>query len=135
MTAELALICRGCKRPVDDEDGSLRVTYAAIEQYRKAEQQWQARNLGMAVDLAELLTGPDEARWLAYHDRCDPEAGIGAYQIDAEHLSTWRDLARWTAHLMGKNWFAWTDWDELLREAAGVIPPVTIQVLDARSAA
>jgi hypothetical protein len=136
MTAELALICQTCRKPIDDEEdgGSLRVIHAAVAQYKRDEQRRQMRNLGQAVDLHELLLGPDPANWLAYHDRCDPGAGIDAYHICAERLRTWRDLAFWTAHLMGKNWLALTDWDELLREAAGVVPSVTIRVLE-RSAA
>ena len=34
-------------------------------------------------------------------------------------VSTWAGLSRWTAHLMAKNWFPLSDWDEVLREAAG----------------
>ena len=130
MTAELALICRACRQPIEGDTGALRATYAAINSVRAAEAEWAERQGDRAISITELMLAPEPVPWLPYHDRCDPEFESASYQIDSAQLSTWRHLARWTAHLMSKNWFPFSDWDELLREAAGEVPATRIQVLE-----
>lgn len=130
MTADLTLICHGCRFPIEGDTGALRVTFADIAKNRQQDAEWKASHAeGTAMDLAEFLLGPDHVHWRAYHDKCEPEPDLSAYQIDAAKLRTWRDLARWTAHLMSKNWFAATDWGVLLEQAAGDSEPTTLRVL------
>ena len=128
--SELVLICRGCRRPVEGDTGSLRATYADINTSRAAEAEWAQRQGGRAIDITDLMLAPGPIRWLPYHDRCDPESGQPSYQISSVQVSTWRGLARWTAHLMSKNWFPFSDWDDLLLEAAGEAPATRIRVLE-----
>lgn len=120
MTADLALICRACAEPIEGDTGCLRVTFAALAERRQQEQEYAERHPeGSAFSITDFLLGPKPVHWLAYHDKCEPEPDLDAYQIDAVQLRTWRGFAKWTAHLMAKNWFAATDWNSLLLEAAG----------------
>ena len=119
--ADLTLVCQGCRQPIEGDTGCLRVTLADLDRFRRQEADYGSRHpAGEAVSIEEFLTAPDPVSWHSYHDRCDPEKDLDAYQIDAAKLSTWQGLARWTAHLMEKNWLGCTDWDEVLREVAGV---------------
>lgn len=130
MSADLALICQQCRFPIEGDTGYLRVTYADIHKYQRDEKAYRERHPeGEAVSLEDFLLGPDPIHWRAYHDKCEPEPDASAYQIDAAKLRTWQGLAHWTAHLMEKNWFASTDWDCLLREAAGDTEARTLRVL------
>jgi hypothetical protein len=128
--SDLTLICGKCRFPIDGDTGYLRVTFAAIHEHRQAEREYRERNPeGSAVSMEEFLLGPEDVHWLAYHGKCEPEKDQDAYQIDAARLRTWQQLCHWTAHLMEKNWFALTDWDRLLREAAGDSEARTLRVL------
>lgn len=129
MNADLVLICHLCRESIEGDTGALRVTFAELAEHRQREAEWKASHAGELVDLTDMLLAPEDVHWRAYHDRCDPDFEQSSYQIDAMKLRTWRDLARWTAHLMGKNWFPFTDWDDLLREAAGEWRAVRIKVL------
>lgn len=128
--ADLTLICRRCRFPIDGDTGCLRVTYAAIAQYRQQDREYRERHPeGSAVSLEDFLLGPDPVHWLAYHGKCEPVPDADAYQISAARLRTWQDLAHWTAHLMAKSWFGFTDWDVLLEQVAGGAEPTTLRVL------
>ncbi len=64
------------------------------------------------VSLIELLASPDSrVRWRVTHESCEPDAG---YRIEVERIRTWPAYLHWTAHLMGKGWFADTNWDDLI---------------------
>ena len=120
MNADLTLICHKCRLPIEGDTGYLRVTYPDLHKYREQEREYSERHPeGEAVSITEFLLGPEEIHWLPYHDKCEPEPDLDAYQIDAVQLQSWQCLARWTAHLMSKNWLPHTDWDELLREVSG----------------
>lgn len=130
MTADLTLICRKCRFPIDGDTGYLRVTFADIHENRAQQRAYDERHPeGSAVSMEEFLLGPEDVHWRAYHDKCEPEKDRDAYQIDAARLRTWQHLCWWTAHLMEKNWFALTDWDCLLREAAGEGEAKTLRAL------
>jgi hypothetical protein len=124
MTADLTLICIACQFPVGDGAGWLRVTYADIEKYlvQKQEQRQGSADGGAAFVMEQILTAPSLISWLAYHPACDPAGPGSAYRIDASQIRTWQQLVRWTAHLMGKNWFPFTNWADLLLEACGEVP-------------
>lgn len=131
MTADLTLICGTCGFPIAEDTGCLRVTMAEVRDHLRQYAEWrQAHPEGSAIDLAELLLAPDEIHWGAYHYACDPARGEDQYQIDAGRIATWRAVCHWTAHLMEKNWFAATDWDDLLRELAGDSPASTFRILE-----
>ena len=125
--SDLILICESCRQPILGDTGSVYVTYADINAKQAAQAEWRERHpAGTAIDVVELLTLPAEIHWRTGHDRCRGDRDQGCYEIDAPQIATWPQLARWTAHLMGKNWLALSDWDEFLREAAGErLPPGT----------
>ena len=117
--ADLTIICGTCRSTAPD--GYLSVRYAEISAYQRAVTAWEEAHPGDGHYLEELMTMPEEIAWRGFHGACDPGPDEGAYQIGAETLRTWRDLTRWSAHLSGKNWIGFTDWDEVLREAAGQV--------------
>jgi hypothetical protein len=117
---DLTLICETCNFPVTGDSGSLYVTYADIHTHEAAETEWEERHpAGTAIDITELLEHPGDIHWRTGHDRCRADRDLDCYEIDDVQICSWPQLARWTAHLMGKNWFALTDWDDLLRELSG----------------
>ena len=133
--SDLTLICETCGFPVTGNTGSIYARYAEINSRQEADLEWhEAHPPGEAVDIVELLTMPGDIRWRVGHDSCRTDRGEGCHEIDDDRIATWPALAKWTAHLMEKNWFSLSDWDDLLREVAGEIPSRRIRVA-AREAA
>ncbi len=69
------------------------------------------------MGMHDLLAFPEEVRWQANHEECDPARDGSHYRIPAFKLRTRADLLDWTAHVMEKTWLPSTDWRDLLREA------------------
>lgn len=103
----LILICGRCGLPVAPGAGSIYATY---------------REIGAARDDGGTIP------WHARHDRCSEHLEESSYEIGADQIMTLGALSRWTAHLMAKRWVASSDWDDLLREAAGEIPSRRIRL-------
>lgn len=117
-SVELDFICDVCGHPVEDGHGSLYLRFAQLNETRNARADWEATNPpGQALSLSSILMSPGLAPWLIHHDACRPNEADG-YHIDVERVRSWRDLVRWTAHLMDKNWLPDTDWRVLLGNAA-----------------
>ncbi|HEY2087878.1 MAG TPA: hypothetical protein VGH54_17910 [Mycobacterium sp.] len=132
---DLTLICEGCRWPVLGDTGSLYVRLGEVMAAQVAQRDWDAaRSEGTAVDVTELIALPDDVRWRAAHDVCRSDHAQGCYEIDAPQIAEWPHVARWTAHLMAKNWLTLTDWDDVLRELSGETPAKRIRVT-ARAAA
>ena len=117
MNAELDILCARCRHAIPRGRGCLWVSYTEISGGIR-ESGERERRAAAGVALEQLTEGPDEITWKVHHDGCTPEPG-DAYTIEIVQVSTWAGLSRWTAHLMAKNWFPLSDWDEVLREAAG----------------
>jgi hypothetical protein len=129
---EITLICEACRRPMTDaEPGALSVPFAAIRASRREERE---PRLDAAVDLAEFIALPDGPRWTARHYACQPADAPDCYGISHDELRAWADVARWTAHLLAKNWLPASDWDEVLREAAGISPSKRIRASERQAA-
>lgn len=132
---DLTLICETCGFPVAGDSGSIYVLLGDVRDKQRADREWkQAHPPGTAIDIHEFLTMPGDIHWRTGHDKCRTDRDEGCYEIDDDQIATWPALARWTAHLMGKNWFPMSDWDDLLRELSGESPPQRIRVV-AREAA
>lgn len=58
-----------------------------------------------------------ELKWVASHNKCSGDDDH--YYIPLSEFTCVDDLLTWTAHLMGKSWFADSDWDKYLRAAVG----------------
>ena len=134
--SDLTLICETCLFPIARGKGSVYVRTGDLRDYREAMHEWrEAHPDGSAVDLIELVDDfPEDIHWRTGHDACRDDHDEGCYEIDDELIASWGALAHWTAHLMSKNWLGDSDWDELLREVAGEVPPRRIRVA-AREAA
>jgi hypothetical protein len=101
---DLTLICETCGFPIAEGSGCIYTTFA------------------------EMHTSSDEIHWHTSHYAHLAAGFRDTYEIDSGRIATWPRLAWWTAHLMEKNWFALSDWDDLLREVAGEIPSRRIRV-------
>lgn len=109
---ELTVVCQTCGKIV--EQGHLGVDVGAVAAYRQAVNEWNALNPGGAGTLGSLMEHPEQVAWTAHCEACEPNTC--GYCIQADQLRTYKDLARWSAHLMGKTWLDATDWDELLEQ-------------------
>lgn len=107
--SQLQLICQTCRRPI--EEGHLGIDTQAVATYQAAAAAWEAAH-GDAGTLDDLLTHPEGPEWTAHCAACEPNTC--GYCIQAGELTTYKGLVKWTAHLMGKTWFAATDWDHML---------------------
>lgn len=107
--------CDRCGRQILGDTGIVSISYQEIERQAGIRARWMAAHPGPAIDAADLVTYPAPSRWRVLHDACRIEDLD--YWVATGDLRTWRDVAGWTAHLLGKSWFPTTDWDELLRRA------------------
>jgi hypothetical protein len=114
---ELDFVCDVCGRQVEDGDGSLYVRDVDLQVARADQSEWQRVHGGGPVSIGQLMSFPPDALWLIHHDRCRPAESDG-YDIAVEQVRTWRDLVRWTAHLMEKSWLPSTNWAALIGGAA-----------------
>ena len=133
MSAELVIICEKCRCPVPPEAGCLWVGHREIRTCQRESAEWDREHSGQAMSLTEMLGMPEDIHWKVHHDGCTPEPEE-PYWIGTEGVATWTGLAHWTAHLMEKNWFPLSDWDNLLRELGGEGEPTRIRAV-AREAA
>lgn len=133
--SEITLICETCTFPIASGKGSIYVRTGDIAARRAAEHEWrEAHPAGTAVSVTDLVLAPDSIRWRTGHDTCRADHGEGCYEIDDTRISSWRQVAWWTAHLLEKNWLPLSDWDDVLRELSGEVPSARIRAA-AREAA
>lgn len=107
MSAEITLICEKCSFPIAHGHGCIYIQSSDVE----------ARG---------------RIRWHTAHDACLSEEPV--YDLDAHEIASTAALRLWTEHLMGKSWYAQSDWSDLLREVSGEIPAVRVRV-ESREAA
>jgi hypothetical protein len=135
MSAELIILCGTCRRPVGPGAGCLWVGFTEISDARGARTRWDEDRAASFVTLEEMTAVlAATVTWKIHHDGCTAGPDDG-YWIDVEQITTWAQLAWWTAHLMAKNWLELTDWDQLLREVAGEGGPSPRITVRMRSAA
>ncbi|MBB4711159.1 hypothetical protein BJ965_001041 [Streptomyces luteogriseus] len=126
--ADLHLICDTCRKPIDGATGYLWVDNSQINAVVKAVAEWNRAHTipegeplagGRMCSATDLFSYPEAVQWQAHHHACDPSQDASAYSIQADRISTWRELLDWTAHLMEKEWLTHTDWDDVLRGIHG----------------
>jgi len=105
--SDLTLICETCRFPIHGDTGCIYVIFPDINAARR---------------------GGGEIHWRTSHYAHFAEGERDTYEISSERISSWRQLAWWTAHLMEKNWLSLSDWDDLLRELSGEGSPKRIRV-------
>jgi hypothetical protein len=118
---DLTLACGQCRQPIAAGAGYLGVSLAEVRSYLRDLKEWREAHGGQVVDLHALLAMRDEIAWRAEHFACAEargDNGDDSYEIGSGRITTWAALTHWTAHLMGKNWLAATDWGDLLEEVA-----------------
>ncbi|MGJ5898447.1 hypothetical protein ACSCBZ_41860 [Streptomyces niveiscabiei] len=124
MVHELIAICDVCKQAVADGGGSLWVDMAEVERCSTHTRAWEILETRQeapgiqSFDAASLMSYPEAARWQVHHTACDPSPDANTYAVEVHRCRSWADLVLWTAHLMGKAWLQYTDWENLLQEAA-----------------
>lgn len=114
--------CDGCGREIAPGQGYIYVNDRDIETYERALRERETQRVGkgcITVTLADLADGPHVARWHVYHGSCDPEPEESGYWIDVGHWATASAGFDWAAHLVAKSWIQATDFEKLLRRAAG----------------
>jgi hypothetical protein len=131
---EITIICGRCHAAVAPGSGFLGVSLSEVTRAERAEAAFNAKHPESATLQEVVAELPDEVPWRSRHYACAPKADADAYQIDVDRLRTWADLAHWTAHLLAKTWLTATDWDDILREAAGEIPSRRIRVGEVQAA-
>ncbi|MEW6473029.1 MAG: hypothetical protein AB1679_12230 [Actinomycetota bacterium] len=120
----LTWYCDACGEPIADGEGYLEVSVTeanAVRQAWKDARKAKQRESGCVVwSGGELAAMPDQAPWMAWHSRCDPNPDGSGYWFWVERCRTAAQLLDWTAHLAGKSWFKHTSWTSLLYGVPGV---------------
>lgn len=120
---QLVWLCAECHLPIANGQGYIHVnlrTVNEVESYWREREQRQIESGNLYADLSDVRDWPEDAPWVAHHAACDPEPEAGDYWFDVKRARTHAHLLDWTAHLMGKVWLEFTDWDDLIRAQAGV---------------
>ncbi|WP_157437790.1 hypothetical protein [Actinoplanes subtropicus] len=113
-------VCDLCARTVAPSDGHLWVDDRDLAQVQRLTAAWEAEHPDAEpIQVSNLVTRPQPARWHVTHTTCDAVPRSSGYSIELTRIQTFRDLVGWTAHLMGKNWLQHTDWDDLIANALG----------------
>ena len=99
-TTPISWTCEKCGFPIADGAGSVNIPFAELSAHGKG----------------------DRLTWRVQHDRCLPDTAV--YGVDVDYIRDKAGIRRWTEHLMGKNWFADTNWGHVIstalhRESAG----------------
>ena len=112
--------CDGCGDPI--LSGFVTVRYEDIHAAQHARADWDSkrarRHAGekfLVLTRSDLASMPEDARWHAWHDGCDPHPTGNDYWFTVSQVPTFEAVLSWTVHLMEKNWFAATDWGPFLR--------------------
>ena len=92
-TSTITYTCDACGFSIGDRQGCVHIPFERLSRHRQGN------------DLA----------WHFHHDHCLPTAAV--YGIDVETVRTERGILRWTLHLMGKSWFADSDWSRVIAGA------------------
>jgi hypothetical protein len=109
--------CESCHKPLSGDDGVVAVSYDDIRKNEEACAEWDARNPGPVHDVGAEGPYPARAHWRVLHDDCGAAQILNPYEITSGRIGTWRAVASWSAHLLGKRWLAHTDWSALLYRA------------------
>lgn len=113
--SRLQLVCQVCWQPI--EFGHLGIDTAAVAKYQAAEAARKAQPAGDEPD--DALSALEPLTWVTHCEGCeDGLSNTCGYCIQVSQLRTYKDLVRWTGHLMGKTWFAATDWNHMLEKIA-----------------
>lgn len=106
--------CAVCESPVADGDGCLTVSLVAAEQAAASIKAWDEAHPNGAL-LGEIINAyPGPTPWLCLHHACNDDPDDAVYERPVEDLRTPACVLSVTAHLMGKSWLQYTDWDDVI---------------------
>jgi len=110
--------CDLCRQMVQLKDGVLSICFNEILEVEHIRKRWEEDHPDLILHVRDFLTYPDQADWKWQHSKCDVDS---SYQIEAARLDNIEKVLHWTFHLMGKNWFQFTDWRKaILRLYPGI---------------
>lgn len=133
MRVRITYMCRVCSKPIDDGKGYLSVNttdamnalqHADQEIRRKAiadgridpPQPVKLRTMGEIHD--EVVASPRHPGWIPAHTACSATMSGPCYDIPVSQARSAEDLLKWSAQLLDKGWLYYTDWSDVLRDAA-----------------
>lgn len=116
---EFDLNCQVCDKVVGPSGAYLYVRTHDAQEAEEAIEEWHRQHPGPAYRMTEFFDFPSRAPWRVVHDQCEPEPEAAIYDIDIAQFQTYRDVLKWTAHLMGKTWFRFTNWESVIGRIAG----------------
>lgn len=118
MTIALIATCQGCGKSLGSGvGGALHVDIGEVNRVEAAHiEHEKAHPRSQGIDVAALMSLPDDARWRIECGDCAP--AVGGYAIEIERCMTWPDLVEWTAHLSEKTWIQYTNWFAFIRAVA-----------------
>lgn len=130
-SARLSVLCDGCERDVSgSKKAVVHISHAALSQYKKAKKAFKEAH-GNTFTLAQLIDEhPESVPWQIHCDDCNPHwvthpddgsrtACDGCYWFSLDRFATERDIIKWTAHLLGKNWLGDTNWSDFISRFVG----------------
>lgn len=106
-------ICQVCGKPVSTEQGVLVIFMKDIDQHEKQYLQWQKSHPTDVVSCKEMCDCPMLVRWHWGHASCLPDKA--GYDIAYSRFDTISKALSWTLHLMEKNWFPSTAWEQAVK--------------------
>jgi hypothetical protein len=113
--------CDICGKPAAGNTAMIYARYREFYDYPKQVRAWEERHADELAQFGQTLSiwidHPDQARWRVVHDHCVDDIereSANTYWFEVSRADSWHKLIEWTAHLMGKRWFAWTDWERFL---------------------
>jgi hypothetical protein len=117
-TPEILVKCGVCGREVDDGTGHVGISVASVNAYQEKVKAYEAEHPdGFSTFESLVLDYPSTPRWKAHHGDCVEDDHCG-YALQVDELRTWKDVAKWTGHVMEKTWCAHTDWLDMISSAA-----------------
>lgn len=119
---EITLICGTCHGPIEGDSGGLAVYFPDINEHRRLLTEWRQQHPEPVPDVRDVRGFPEPLRWTPVHDKCVLAETADAYEIDAAALTSAGGFIEWSRQLRRKSWIGFTDWEQVLREAAGEIP-------------
>jgi hypothetical protein len=118
QSRRIAWRCSICGRRIANGAGWITINSQELNTCLSASLAWREAHPGPLLSGTELSELPDPAHWRVLHRRCDPEPEDNGYWFDIERARTVRQLLGWTAHLMGKSWLEYTDWQNFIAKVA-----------------
>jgi hypothetical protein len=101
-----------CGQEVEMKDGILSISFKEIRDIQEREAAWKKAHPGPVLEVREVLAFPSRVQWTWHHCKCSVKGS--SYEIEGKRFDTVEKALHWTIHLMGKNWFQFTNWRSVI---------------------